>query len=109
MYIENQKFCNIPGKHEYFESHQANNIKIETKQDVENELRKAKEKLAQCETNSKIKDDKIEEMTKEILVLQRKREKRNIDMKMLMYDKKQLELRLNENPSKKKIRVIELQ
>ena len=109
MYIENQKFCNVPGKHEYFESYQTNSIKLENKQDVENELRKTKEKLAQCETNSKVKDDKIEEMAKEIVVLQRKREKRNIDMKMLMYDKKQLELRFTENPSKKKIRVIELQ
>ena len=109
MFIENQKFCNIPGKHEYFESHQSTTIKLENKQDVENELRKIKEKLAQFETNSKIKDDKIEDMAKEIVVHQRKREKRNIDMKMLMYDKKQLELRLTGNQSKKKIRVIELQ
>ena len=110
MYIENQKLSNRNGKHEYFESHQSNTaIKIENKQMGENELAKTKEKLAQCEMNLKIRDNMIEKMAEEIEVLQRKREKRNIDMKMLLYDKKQLELRLAENSSKKKIRVIELQ
>ena len=110
MYIENQKMSNKNGQHEYFESHQSNTtIKIENKQMVENELAKLKEKLAQCEMNLKIRDNMIEKMAEEIEVLQRKREKRNIDMKMLLYDKKQLELRLAENSPKKKIRVIELQ
>ena len=110
MYIENQKFSNRNGKKEYFEPHQTNTtIKVENKQMVENELTKTKEKLAQCEMNLKIRDNMVEKMAEEIEVLQRKREKRNIDMKMLLYDKKQLELRLTENSPKKKIRVIELQ
>ena len=110
MYIENQKCSSISGKHEYFESYQTNTtIKIEKKQMVENEFTKTKEKLAQCEMNLKIRDNMIEKMAVEIEILQRKREKRNIDMKMLLYDKKQLELRLMENSPKKKIRVIELQ
>ena len=110
MYIENQKMSNRIGKQEYFESHQMNTaIKIENKQIVENELTETKERLAQCEMNLKIRDNMVEKMAEEIEVLQRKREKRNIDMKMLLYDKKQLELRLTENSPKKKIHFIELQ
>ena len=103
--LTNQKFT---ASHEYFESHQTNRIKTENKLLIENELKTTKEKLSQCETNLKIKDEKIEEMTKEIILLQKKREKKNIDMKRLLYDKKQLESRLSGNPWKRKIRVIEL-
>ena len=108
VYIANQKLSNFTASHEYFESHQMNRIKTENNHLMENELRTTKEKLSQCEANLNIKDEKIEDMTKEIRLLQKKREKKNIDMKMLMYDNKQLELRLSGNRCKKKIRVIEL-
>ena len=49
-------------------------------ENCDNELRTTKEKLTMCEMNLKSRDKKIEEMAKEIDILQRKREKKNIDM-----------------------------
>ena len=78
-------------------------------ENCDNELRTTKEKLTMCEMNLRSRDKKIEEMAKEIDILQRKREKKNIDMKMLMYEKKQLELTLSGNRVKKKIRVEKIE
>ena len=106
---EHKYIANFPAPHdEYFESHQSSNTNIKM-ENCDNELRTTKEKLTMCEMNLKSKDKKIEEMAKEIDILQRKREKKNIDMKMLMYEKKQLELTLSGNRVKKKIRVEKIE
>ena len=89
-YFEHQNNMNMNMKMEKLES-------IEVNQDIEKELRQTREKLAQCQNSLKNKERIIEDQEKEINQLQSKRKKKNIDMKLLMYEKDQLELTLSGN------------
>ena len=89
-YFEHQNSMKMNMKLEKLES-------IEVNQEIEKELRQTREKLAQCQNSLKIKERKIEDQEKEINQLQSKRKKKNIDMKLLMYEKDQLELTLSGN------------